>query len=42
MNLVLALSDHIVVLHQGQIIAEGPPQAIRENDMVQEAYLGGL
>lgn len=42
MNLVLTLSDHIVVLHQGQIIAEGPPQTIRENDMVQEAYLGGL
>ena len=42
MNLVLTISDHIVVLHQGQIIAEGVPQAIRENNDVQEAYLGGL
>jgi branched-chain amino acid transport system ATP-binding protein len=42
MNLVLTISDHIVVLHQGQIIAEGAPQAIRQNNEVQEAYLGGL
>ena len=42
MNLVLTISDHIVVLHQGQIIAEGAPQAIRQNNDVQEAYLGGL
>ena len=42
MNVVLSISDHIVVLHQGRIIAEGMPDQIRQNDEVQEAYLGGL
>jgi len=42
MNVVLSISDHIVVLHQGRIIAEGKPDQIRQNDEVQEAYLGGL
>ena len=39
---VLALSDHITVLHQGQVIAEGTPAEIQRNHQVQEAYLGGL
>lgn len=42
MSIVLSISDHIVVLHQGRIIAEGMPDQIRKNDEVQEAYLGGL
>lgn len=42
MNIVLSISDHIAVLHQGRVIAEGTPEEIRENDEVQEAYLGGL
>jgi branched-chain amino acid transport system ATP-binding protein len=40
MNFVLALSHHIAVLHRGTVIAEGPPEAIRENRAVIEAYLG--
>lgn len=39
---VLALSDVITVLHQGQVIAEGTPAEIQENHQVQEAYLGGF
>jgi len=42
MNFVLALSDHIAVLHRGMVIAEGAPAAIRDNPQVREAYLGTL
>jgi branched-chain amino acid transport system ATP-binding protein len=42
MNIVLSISDHIAVLHQGRVIAEGTPDEIQQNDEVQEAYLGGL
>jgi branched-chain amino acid transport system ATP-binding protein len=42
MNFVLSLSQHIAVLHRGTVIAEGPPEAIRDNAEVREAYLGKL
>ena len=41
MDVVLSISDHIVVMHQGRLLAQGTPAAIRANDKVQEAYLGG-
>jgi branched-chain amino acid transport system ATP-binding protein len=41
MDVVLSVSDHIVVMHQGRLLAEGTPEEIRANDKVQEAYLGG-
>jgi branched-chain amino acid transport system ATP-binding protein len=41
MDVVLSISDHIVVMHQGRLLAEGTPDEIRANDKVQEAYLGG-
>ena len=40
MDFVLTLSQHVVVLHRGVVIAEGPPQAIRDHPEVREAYLG--
>lgn len=42
MDAVFAHADRIAVLHQGRLIAEGLPAAIRANAEVQAAYLGGL
>jgi branched-chain amino acid transport system ATP-binding protein len=42
MDFVLSLSHHIAVLHRGIVIAEGPPEAIRDHPEVREAYLGTL
>jgi branched-chain amino acid transport system ATP-binding protein len=41
MNVVFTLSHWITVLHQGRVIAQGAPEAIREDTAVREAYLGG-
>lgn len=40
MGMVMDISDHIVVLDHGEVIAAGPPQAIRDNPVVIAAYLG--
>jgi len=42
MDFVLSLSHHIAVLHRGTVIAEGPPDAIRDQAEVRDAYLGRL
>jgi len=41
MDVVMELSDRIAVLHQGALIADDEPQAIRNSETVQKAYLGG-
>ncbi|MFC7127999.1 ABC transporter ATP-binding protein [Haloferax chudinovii] len=42
MSIVLSMSDRISVLDRGKIIATGEPDAIRDDDAVQKAYLGGM
>jgi branched-chain amino acid transport system ATP-binding protein len=40
MDVVFAVADRIMVLHQGRVIAEGPPASVRADALVQRVYLG--
>jgi branched-chain amino acid transport system ATP-binding protein len=40
MKLVMGISDRIVVLHHGQLLAQGAPDEIRRHDEVRRVYLG--
>ena len=40
MDVVRELADRIVVLHNGQLVAEGDPETVIASDVVQRAYLG--
>jgi len=41
MDIVMEVSDRVVVLNQGSVIADDDPAAVRNDPAVQRAYLGG-
>ncbi len=42
MDVVMSIADVVTVFHDGRILAEGPPAAIRANPDVQQVYLRGV
>ena len=40
MDIVFNFADEITVMHHGKIIANGEPDAIKNNELVQNTYLG--
>ncbi|KPQ05751.1 MAG: branched-chain amino acid transport system ATP-binding protein [Rhodobacteraceae bacterium HLUCCA12] len=40
MDVIRTLADRIVVLHNGALVADGPPTEVMASDVVQEAYMG--
>ncbi|HEV3310945.1 MAG TPA: ABC transporter ATP-binding protein [Chloroflexota bacterium] len=41
MGLVMRVSDHVVVMNQGKLLAQGTPDAMQAHPEVLEVYLGG-
>src|SRR5438270_932143 len=42
MDVVRSLADRIIVLHNGKLVADGPPAEVIASPVVQEAYLGSF
>jgi len=42
MDVVRSLADRIVVLHNGQLVADGDPETVIASPIVQQAYLGTM
>ena len=40
MEVVMRVTDRVLVLDEGMLIADGPPESIRRNERVIDAYLG--
>ena len=40
MDMVRDISDWVIVMAQGEVIAEGPPESVMSNQAVIDAYLG--
>jgi branched-chain amino acid transport system ATP-binding protein len=42
MGIVMKISEEVIVLSQGSVLAKGSPQEIQNNEDVLSAYLGGI
>ena len=42
MDVALSVADRVTVLQEGKIVAEGTPDEITSNELVQEIYLGSV
>jgi branched-chain amino acid transport system ATP-binding protein len=40
MEVVFSLADRVSVIYYGEVLASGPPDEIRQNQKVKDAYLG--
>jgi branched-chain amino acid transport system ATP-binding protein len=40
MKLIMGISDRVIVLHHGELLADGAPDEIRANEEVRRVYLG--
>jgi len=41
MDLIMQNCEHVIVMHQGRVLMEGAPEAVKSDERVIEAYLGG-
>ena len=41
MEVIMSLSDTIIVMHQGAVLTEGTPEEVQQDERVVDAYLGG-
>ncbi|WP_049927153.1 ABC transporter ATP-binding protein [Halopiger goleimassiliensis] len=41
MDVIMRISDRVIVMDQGSVLVEGPPEIVRTDERVIDAYLGG-